>query len=80
MYGGNYEKAYHPWKSLLSMDGRPLSMDGRFHEWDATYMHKGLAIRATGDEDFIDKHYYKRDGDEDAIERDYIKRDTTRMP
>ena len=27
---------YHPWKSLPSMDGRPLSMDGSIHEWDAT--------------------------------------------
>ena len=36
---GYHRGAYHPWKSLPSVDGRPLSMDGRIHEWDATYVN-----------------------------------------
>ena len=35
--------AYHPWKSLPSMDGRPRSMDGRIHEWNATATHVPLS-------------------------------------
>ena len=34
---GYYGNLYHLWKSLPSMDGRPPSMDGRIHQWDATY-------------------------------------------
>ena len=41
---GYHGGAYHPWKSLPSMDGRSRSMDGRIHEWNATYSKLGLAL------------------------------------
>ena len=36
MYGGGDRTPYHPWISLISMDGSLLSMDGHAHQWYAT--------------------------------------------
>ena len=45
MYGGGDGNPFHPWKSLLSMDGSLLSMDGSLlsmdshvYQWYATYI------------------------------------------
>ena len=34
---GMFLRGRHMWVCLPSMDGRPLSMDSRIHEWDATH-------------------------------------------
>ena len=36
MYGGSDGVCFRPWIDLPSMDGRPLSMDGRIHQSNAT--------------------------------------------
>ena len=38
MYGGSDGGSFHPWVNLLSMDGAIVSMDSKYHQWNATCM------------------------------------------
>ena len=37
MYRGCDGSSFHPWMEGISMAGRPPSMDGGIHGWNATY-------------------------------------------